>query len=627
MYVNQMLTRKSGISSRIKPMCTKKEKNGKIYFRRMEYANPLRSGVENERLFLLKNATTSPIFPPVMFQNKTVKNICVIKAGSAVLTQSGGALDLIVLEKLCDALNYAHVRGWHPVLVTSGAVASGRGVFDDRQQSCKTSDPSDILKRIFAAMGQAHLLSIYKQYLEKKASRLCGAQVLLTKEAFSDPERYKHLCRSLIEMLNYDILPIINTNDVVQDPTLDFADNDQLASYVAATLGADFLILLTDTDGVYTKNPKLFQDARRIVELPSDKTEWPEISVDDTNVSSGGMMSKLNAMRLMADFGIPCCIANGKNPDQILNILSGNVEGIGTSLIMEVRRSISPSLKWMATGAIPEGTLIVSGIGAASIQRDDTHRGSILSIGVEAVLGEFNAGSIVAVRDESARFLGVGRTRWSSNELRHDTWKMHDTDVVRREHFLPLRQGISFVDERASIKRYISSYAAAFDFCIIKRKSIINIWQKADPEGFRFEMCDEKRVVAIIARSERMASELDIQRDDWLLYELASYYIQTVKKQPLQPSTYLHHTHDNVSFSIVLDPSRHSFQIRFELPTGNKPLDIVPQRGGIQGIMPSYDGSIVCVFFSNDSHAFFNTKDGKEVDQKRLTEDGIQFYQ
>jgi hypothetical protein len=248
-------------------------------------------------------------------------------------------------------------------------------------------------------------------------------------------------------------------------------------------------------------------------------------------MSAGGMQSKLNAMRLMADFGIPCCIANGKTPEGIVEILEGNESKIGTTLTLAGRKGISPVLTWMATGAEPEGTLIVSGLGAASIQRDDLHRGSILSIGVEAVLGDFPGGAIVAVRDESAKFLGVGRVRISADKLRHDLWKAEDKDVVRREHFLPLRQGRSFVNERTSLRRYVSNYAETYDFFVNKKNAYISMWKRSEPQGFRLELRGPA-VNAVLARAERMTQELQIRRDDWLLYELASYYLQSAKATP-----------------------------------------------------------------------------------------------
>lgn len=468
-----------------------------------------------------------------MSQSSGVDKICVVKAGSAVLVNKEGGLDLASIQELCTTLDLAHKRGWRPVLVTSGAVASGRGIYNARAQNDEGGEERrEVQKRMFAAMGQASLLSIYKESLARASPALQSAQVLLTKDVFSEPHRYHTLCEALFEMLRCSVLPIINTNDVVHVKELDFTDNDHVASYVAATLGADYLILLTDTEGVFTKNPKVFKDARRVSSLPADDTSWPQIAIDDSRVSAGGMKSKLNAMRMMADFGIPCCITNGKHPDAILDILAGNPKHIGTTLKIEMRRNIPPKLKWMATGSQPEGTLIVSGLGAQAIQRDDKHRASILAIGVEGILGDFQSNSVVVVRDEQGRFLGVGRVRIAAGELSRVS-KAPQQVVVRREHFLPMRQGLSFVDERVHLKAVVADFRERYEYFLNKRNGWLTAWERGTGEGgYRFALKDPERINAILLRAEKISPTLDVTRDDWLLYELASYFFQQAPNRP-----------------------------------------------------------------------------------------------
>ena len=459
-----------------------------------------------------------------MTEEPPEQKICVVKAGSAVLTKHpSGEIDLDVLRTLCNAILELRNKGWKSIIVTSGAVAAGKGVFQANPMISFPNSKPDSKKRMFAAMGQAALLSLYKTYLEQESSPLRSAQVLLTKDAFADKDRYHSLRSTLREMLASDVLPIINTNDVIHVPSLDFTDNDQLAAYVAAMIGADYLFLLTDTDGVYTKNPKNNPDAQLISKLPTEVSDWPKIEIDDSAISNGGMGSKLKAMRFMLDFGIACTITNGKRPKLILDIVAGNPQAIGTSIYPPARRSIPSSVRWMATGAKPQGTLIVSAFGAESIQRDDRHRGSILAIGVEAVLGQFPESAIVAIRDSDSILLGVGRVKFSAEQMRLNLWKAKDTVIVHRDNLMPMRQGATFVDEREHVKLYATMLAAEYSLFVRRKTGYISVWKNSDPNGFRHELSGPA-AQTVLARSERMANELGIKINDWILYEMESQY-------------------------------------------------------------------------------------------------------
>lgn len=563
-------------------------------------------------------------------ESKKISKICVIKAGSAVLTTSTGELDLTILQSLCKAITSAQKAGWHPILITSGAVAAGRGIFSnsDFDQAALQEISSDLKKRMFAAMGQTVLLSQYKTLLEGVSSRLRGAQVLLTKEAFTDTARHQSLSNTLREMISFKVLPIINTNDVLQVDSVDFADNDQLAAYIAASVGADYLILLTDTDGVFDKNPKLHLDAKRIPELSSENALWDEILIDDHGASKGGMGSKLKAMRLMADFGIPCTIASGKKPEDIPSILEGNESRIGTTLKVNLKKDLRPTLNWMATSASPQGTLIMSAFGADVIQRPDTRemkRGSVLAIGIEAVLGDFSENSIVSVRDESGRFLGVGRTRFSSHTLRHDLYKAEEKVVIHRDHFVPFTQGVGFTSERESLKLYISRFLKIYKFSVNEEAPRVAMWNVDEREGFKLEITG-LQAEGILSRSTRIISELRLDEKDWIMYELASYYLQSKTNREttldMRSDKFLVHTSEQMSFSVSIENDELS--IKFSRPEC-RTIKFSTQKAGVSGVLPSNDGSTLFVVFSDGSTAFFETASGRILAIEEIQENGIQF--
>ena len=252
-----------------------------------------------------------------LYQNKKSARRCVVKAGTAVLTKPDGSLDRATIADICRQLVWLHRHGWQPVLVTSGAVACGRSRFSalvSETASAEAALGPSLSKPTYSAIGQARIVALYAELLDELYSgddgsggrRLCPAQALLTRGAFAEHARYESLRATLGEMLENDVLPIVNTNDLLYVDTIDvFSDNDHLASYLATMLDASVLVLLTDVAGLYTKNPKLHPDAERIDHIVGGQT-WPATDIDDSTSSAGGMRSKLDAMRLMEHVGVSC---------------------------------------------------------------------------------------------------------------------------------------------------------------------------------------------------------------------------------------------------------------------------------------------------------------------------------
>ncbi len=453
-----------------------------------------------------------------------IKKCCVIKAGSAVVTQKNGTLDFNMIADLCHQIANLHKAGWKPILVTSGAVAAGRGFLIRRSQN---QDVPGISSRSFAALGQSRLLSFYTDMLESEAVPLHTAQVLLTREAFADRSRYGALRESLVEMVHANILPIINNNDLLHVPALDFADNDQLAGYVAGMLNPEQLILLSNVDGIYTSNPFKDKSAQKIDSLNTSEP-WPEIAIDDSNASFGGMTNKLNAVKLMAALGIPCCVVKGREPDVLRRAVIDRDASLGTFLRIKSRPKLDNMKRWLATGASPAGTIIVSNLGTDVLKRR-TKRGSLLAAGVEDVIGRFEPDEVVAIRDENFALVGIGIARQGSPELREKIGRSQETVVVHADYFFSSAEGLFASDEKRTVEAAIAALKKHGYRCkLSKRKKYISLIRRVGKDR-----SEETEViprifgadaVKLLGMATNAAAQFGLSEDDWLIYYFGSLH-------------------------------------------------------------------------------------------------------
>lgn len=245
----------------------------------------------------------------------------VVKVGSSTVTDKAQNLNREVLKDLARQISYLMQEGKEVVLVSSGAVAAGRGKIGLYGDSLVSE------KQVLAAVGQGLLMSAYEAVFADYGIPV--AQVLLTKDDI-DSARRCNLCRSTLEnMLSRKILPIVNENDTVAVDEIRFGDNDTLSAQVARLVSADLLILLSDIDGFYTKDPRKDSSARllRVITDPSDEL-MALAGGSGSRVGTGGMVTKLIAARIALEQGIPTIIANGSAKDVLISITSGH--GTGT---------------------------------------------------------------------------------------------------------------------------------------------------------------------------------------------------------------------------------------------------------------------------------------------------------
>lgn len=256
-------------------------------------------------------------------QNLKNKKRIVIKIGSSSLThKETGDLNLLKIERLIRIISDLKGEGKDVVLVSSGAIAAGRQALGGQKRPATISE-----KQAYAAVGQARLMMVYQKLFAEYNQ--VAAQVLMTKDTMTNDVSRYNAQNTFDELLNLGAVPIVNENDTVSTHEIQFGDNDRLSAIVAALIGADLLILLSDIDGLYSDDPHKNPDARFISLVSEITPELLDMGKDTSgsDVGTGGMSAKLAAARIATDSGSDMVIANGDNVEIIHTILSGEDEG------------------------------------------------------------------------------------------------------------------------------------------------------------------------------------------------------------------------------------------------------------------------------------------------------------
>ncbi len=251
---------------------------------------------------------------------KNLKRI-VIKVGTSSLTYETGKINIKKLESLVRVISDLRNRGVEVVLVSSGAVGAGVGKLNLPEK------PDDIrAKQALAAIGQASLVSIYDRFFSEYGHST--AQVLLTKFILEEEERYKNTKNTFETMFEYGVIPIVNENDVISTYELEFGDNDTLSAYIAELVEAEMLVILSDIDGLFDKNPAENSDAKLIPVVEKlDGSIAALAGGAGSRRGTGGMVTKLKAAEIVTPKGIDMIITNGANPERIYEIFEGKQVG------------------------------------------------------------------------------------------------------------------------------------------------------------------------------------------------------------------------------------------------------------------------------------------------------------
>ncbi|MCP4714368.1 MAG: glutamate 5-kinase [Deltaproteobacteria bacterium] len=335
---------------------------------------------------------------------KKVKRV-VLKLGSYVLTTPAWKLDRKVFNDITQTIVETRKSGTEFVLVSSGAIAAGMGKLKLQERPRQISQ-----EQAAAAIGQISLMGLYDRLFGK--SGLYAAQMLLSHGDLRDRKRFLNARHALNSALAYGAVPIINENDTTVVEEIKFGDNDYLSSLVTNLVQADLLIILTDIDGFYDKDPRRFPDAQLIPLVETIDAGLEKLALGPSSrISKGGMATKIKAAKTAARFAVPTIIANGKEQGNLARILSGHE--IGT-LILPAKNKLTSRKHWIAYTLKPQGAILVDD----GARRAMSEQGkSLLPSGIVEVRGEFGAGEAVsccgAAGDEFAR----GVTAYSSNEI------------------------------------------------------------------------------------------------------------------------------------------------------------------------------------------------------------------
>lgn len=244
-----------------------------------------------------------------------------VKVGTSTLTHESGKLNIRHIEELVKTISDIQNAGHEMILVSSGAIAMGAGKLPVR------CIPADIPgKQAAAAVGQCELIQTYDRLFSGYDHVV--AQILLTKEDFDHEDRYLNLTNTLMRLLDYGVIPIINENDTVGTSEIAVGDNDTLSAIVARTVKSDLLILLSDIDGLYTSDPRTNPDSKFISEVPEITPEIEALAGGaGSERGTGGMHTKVNAAKIATEAGMDMVVANGRRPEILYDIVDGKRVG------------------------------------------------------------------------------------------------------------------------------------------------------------------------------------------------------------------------------------------------------------------------------------------------------------
>jgi glutamate 5-kinase len=351
----------------------------------------------------------------------------VVKLGTTLLTSGRDHLDLSMMAALVEQVAALHLRGREVIVVSSGAVAAGRERLRRRAATGVHGTP---LKQVLASIGQSHLMSTYEMLFSRHDITI--AQALLTRDTLMDRAGYLNARNTLLALCDMGVVCIVNENDVVAVEELEerrFGDNDNLSAMVANLVDADLLVLLTDTGGLYSADPRLHPDAELIPLVQTiDSTIECLAGGSMSGQGIGGMSTKVEAAKLATCSGVDVVIASGHEPDILARLDAG--ERIGT-LFPAAGSKLESRKRWMASGLGSHGRIVVD-TGAVGAMRKRS--GSLLPAGIVGVSGSFRRGDIVDVVAEDGTRIAAGIVNYDSADVKRVQGQHTDHMAAALEH-------------------------------------------------------------------------------------------------------------------------------------------------------------------------------------------------
>lgn len=356
---------------------------------------------------------------------------CVIKIGSAVLTDNGQGLNRSAINHWVEQISELKSRGIDVIVVSSGSVAEGmvRLGWSSRPHALHQLQAA-------ASVGQMGLIQAYEESFQAQGFKT--AQVLLTHDDLANRTRYLNARATIKTLLDLSVVPIINENDVVANEELRVGDNDTLAAIIANLMGVDLLMILTDQDGFFDSDPRINSDALLLNEVSvNDDSLDQAASAGAGALGRGGMQTKLTAARIASRSGTATVIAPGLREGVILDVIDG--KQIGTLLIPN-EAPVSARKRWLTAHLDVRGEVVIDNGAEQAIRQSGV---SLLPIGVVGVTGRFDRGDLVACVSESGKELARGLVNYSSVEI----------DTIKRNKSSEIERLIGFVGESEIIHR------------------------------------------------------------------------------------------------------------------------------------------------------------------------------
>lgn len=341
-------------------------------------------------------------------REKYLKNIkkIVVKIGSSSLTSPLGGLDMDNLQKFTSEISNIWDSGLKTIIVSSGAIAAGLKYLGLEEKPKKYS-----MLQAIAAVGQHDLMRVYSSFFYKSGKKV--GQILLTREDTTKREQYLNIKNTILTLLELNVIPIINENDSVALDEIKFGDNDTLAALVAGLTESDLLIILSDIEGLYDKNPKTNTDAKLIPVVTEINEEIEKIAGGiGSDYGSGGMVTKIKSAKICSFSGIPMVIASSREKDVIKRILNG--EDVGTFFVPEESKKIASLKRWIAFGMITKGSIKIDKGAEEAIAKKGK---SLLPVGITEVIGNFTKGDNVLILSSDEKVIGQGLSNFTSDEI------------------------------------------------------------------------------------------------------------------------------------------------------------------------------------------------------------------
>ncbi|WP_067836203.1 glutamate 5-kinase [Amphibacillus sediminis] len=330
----------------------------------------------------------------------------VVKIGSSSLTEKDGTLSLSKLKEHSKAIALLKAQGVEVILISSGAISAG---FRDLGYSSRPVTVAG--KQAAAAVGQGLLIEAYNHILKQYG--YVTAQLLLTRDVFSQEPQFTNVYQTITELLKRGVIPIINENDSVAIDELTFGDNDMLSALVSGLVNADTLIILTDINGIYDKNPHVHQDAKRYQRLGyvSDQLISQTSQSSVSKVGTGGMKSKLIAAQTATSLGVKCFIGSGDGGDKLINILAGLGDGtyIGNNQNAHVRKQ----KQWIAFHSKAKGRIYIDKGANHALLRQGK---SLLAVGIVKTEQDFGQDDVVEVFYQN-KCIAKGQVNYSAKQI------------------------------------------------------------------------------------------------------------------------------------------------------------------------------------------------------------------